>query len=377
MPDHYDVRPSGLPQSTAVGAYEGIVPFSGIFDAILQNAAQRAYMETEGMYTAAEAAFETAQRDLRDIQMTVPQDQQADVLAEYLRNTGYSSDVVEQTLGIPKEEVNAALMAAGYDVTGQRLPEEDVFADTTGPDLPMVDLVPEVEGVVTDDPNKIFKEKAGEDLDLKGIIDLAFDVFGAYNRDAISNVVDIVNQRGISVGEVAQATGNTVESINQAAAESGTAIENQGTGSVTVDEGPAIGPQPPITVDEGPAIGPTPTPTSTPTPTTTSETTPTPTPTPTPEPTPEPTPDDKQDDIINVDPEPTILDPSIYEPTPRPEPFVQIPETPEPVRQGMLAVLSPTIVPAVMAERSELFDPMSFEMNNVSEYSGLIRRLLA
>ena len=45
--------------------------------------------------------------------------------------------------------------------------------------------------------------------------------------------------------------------------------------------------------------------------------------------------------------------------------------------RGMFAVLSPTIVPAVMAERSELFDPMSFEMNNVSEYSGLIRRLLA
>ena len=122
MPDHYDVRPSGLPQSTAVGAYEGIVPFSGIFDAILQNAAQRAYMETEGMYTAAEEAFETAQRDLRDIQMTVPQDQQADALAEYLRNTGYSSDIVEQTLGIPKEQVNAALSAAGYTVTGDTLP---------------------------------------------------------------------------------------------------------------------------------------------------------------------------------------------------------------------------------------------------------------
>ena len=349
-------EPNVLPGSTTIGSGTAY-PFAGIFNAILQDAAQRAYMGTEGMYTAAEEAFETAQRDLRDIQMTVPQDQQADALAEYLRNTGYSSDIVEQTLGIPKEEVNAALMAAGYDVTGQRLPEEDVFADTTSPDLPMVDLVPEVEGVVTDDPNKIFKEKAGEDLDLKGIIDLAFDVFGAYNRDAISNVVDIVNERDISVGEVAQATGNSVESINQAAAESGTEIKNQGTGEVTVDEGPAIGPQPPVTVDEGPAIGPTPTPTITPN--STPETTP--------ENPPETTPDDKPDDIINIDPEPIILDPTIYEPPP----------TPEPVRQGMLAVLSPTIVPAVMAERSELFDPMSFEMNNVSEYSGLIRRLLA
>ena len=97
--------------------------FSGIFDAILQDSAQRAYMETEGMYTQAEEAFETAQRDLRDIQFTVPQDQQADALADYLRKSGYSSHVVEQTLGIPREEVDAALMAAGYDYEGQPLPE--------------------------------------------------------------------------------------------------------------------------------------------------------------------------------------------------------------------------------------------------------------
>lgn len=79
-------------------------------------------MATEGMYTQAEEAFETAQRDLRDIQMTVPQDQQADALAEYLRNSGYSTHVVEQTLGIPREEVDAALAAAGYTVTGDVLP---------------------------------------------------------------------------------------------------------------------------------------------------------------------------------------------------------------------------------------------------------------
>jgi hypothetical protein len=202
-------------------------------------------METEGMYTQAEEQFESAQRDLRDIQFTVPQDEQADAVAKYLRDAGYSSDVVSQTLGIPKAEVNAALMAAGYDATGQPLPEEDVFADTTKtPDDGMVDLVPEVPGVVTDDPNQIWKDTDKDELDLKGFIDLAFDVFGAYNKDAITNVVDLVNQRGISVGEVAQATGNSVESINQAATESGTAIENQGTGEITVnDEGPAIGPQ--------------------------------------------------------------------------------------------------------------------------------------
>jgi len=135
------------------------------------------------------------------------------------------------------------------DFVGPPEPEDDGIA--------MVDLVPEVPGVVTDDPNQIWKDTDKDELDLKGFIDLAFDVFGAYNKDAITNVVDLVNQRGISVGEVAQATGNSVESINQAATESGTAIENQGTGEITVkDEGPAIGPQPSVTVDEGPAIGP-------------------------------------------------------------------------------------------------------------------------
>ena len=104
-------------QSSGIGFYsEGL---AGIFNAILQDAAQRAYMETEGMYTATEEMFEAAQRDLRDIQLTVPQDEQADALADYLRNSGYSSHVVEQTLGIPREEVDAALMAAGYDYEGQ------------------------------------------------------------------------------------------------------------------------------------------------------------------------------------------------------------------------------------------------------------------
>ena len=248
-----------MSDSTPIGSYEGIVPFSGIFDAILQSSAQRAFMETEGMYTQAEEQFESAQRDLRDIQFTVPQDEQADAVAKYLRDAGYSSDVVSQTLGIPKAEVNAALMAAGYDAAGQPLPEEDVFADTTkdkitpDDDMGMVSLVPEVEGVVTDDPNKIWEDTDKDALDLKGFIDLAFDVFGAYNKDAITNVVDLVNQRGISVGDVAKATGNSVESINQAATESGTAIQNQN--QLTVDEGPAIGPQLPTGTGNDTVVG--------------------------------------------------------------------------------------------------------------------------
>ena len=71
-------------------------------------------------------------------------------------------------------------------------------------------------------------EEVDKDAEFDVILGKALDIFGAYNRDAISNVVDVVNDRGMSVGEVAIATGNTIESINQAAAESGTAIKNQG-----------------------------------------------------------------------------------------------------------------------------------------------------
>ena len=237
--------------------------FMGLLDNILSQLSSPSLQEEmEGRFEAAESLADNAYMVLSQIQELVPPEQQANVTAEFLRESGFSSDVVTQMLGIPRDVVDSALMAAGYDAFGQQLPEEDVFADTTATtiddsDIEMVDLVPEVPGVVTDDPNQIWKDTDKDELDLKGFIDLAFDVFGAYNKDAITNVVDLVNQRGISVGEVAQATGNSVESINQAATESGTAIENQGTGEITVkDEGPAIGPQQPITVDEGPAIGP-------------------------------------------------------------------------------------------------------------------------
>lgn len=79
-------------------------------------------VETEGMFDRAEALYENAYSQLSKIANDVPPEQQADALAEYLRTSGFSSDVVEQTLGIPKEEVNAALEAAGYTVTGDVLP---------------------------------------------------------------------------------------------------------------------------------------------------------------------------------------------------------------------------------------------------------------
>ena len=172
MPDHYD-KPSSLPSFTPVGSYEGLVPFSGVFDAILQNSAQKAFMETEGMFTAAEAAFETAQRDLRDIQMTVPQEQQAEKLAEYLRNNGYSSDIVTQTLGIPKAEVNAALTAGGYDTRGNPLPDLSGFtpAEQLGSavfgDSPMALIPATFTGFQTDESGEGGSEEQVVDLSAK------------------------------------------------------------------------------------------------------------------------------------------------------------------------------------------------------------------
>lgn len=90
------------------------------------------------------------------------------------------------------------------------------------------------ESIVTDDPQAQWEE-VDKDSDFDVILGEAMRIFGAYNRDAIKNVVDVVNDRNMSVGEVATATGNTVESINQAAAESGAAIENQGLGDTVTD----------------------------------------------------------------------------------------------------------------------------------------------
>jgi hypothetical protein len=82
------------------------------------------------------------------------------------------------------------------------------------------------ESIVTDDEawDAVDKTK-----DLASIFQDALDIFGAYDRNSIRKVVDVVNERGVSAQDVARITGNTVESINQAAAESETAINNQET----------------------------------------------------------------------------------------------------------------------------------------------------
>ena len=96
-------------------------PLSVIDDILYQLQSKTFEEEMEGRFAAAEALADNAYMVLSQIQNEVPADQQADVLAEYLRESGFSSHVVEQMLGIPRSEVDAALASAGYDVTGQPL----------------------------------------------------------------------------------------------------------------------------------------------------------------------------------------------------------------------------------------------------------------
>ena len=104
----------------ATGSFGG-----SLLDDILYQISQSMGEETEGQFAEAEALFENAALVLGQIQSQVPADQQADVLAEYLRESGFSSHVVEQTLGIPREEVDAVLMAAGYNYEGQPISDAE------------------------------------------------------------------------------------------------------------------------------------------------------------------------------------------------------------------------------------------------------------
>ena len=119
---------------------------------------------------------------------------------------------------------------------------ESLTQDTTANDMldPNVTNLPQDETIVTDDPQTEW-DKLDKTTDFQDLLGKAMDIFGAYNRDAIKNVVDVVNDRGMSVYEVAGATGNTVESINQAAAESGATINNQEAPSVLTGGEASVG----------------------------------------------------------------------------------------------------------------------------------------
>ncbi len=178
----------------------------------------------------------------------------SNVIGASTSNIG-SSDSLEGRIAAGQEKLNELLNKPVTEMTEE---EKSIYTEVTGitPDIQDlsttnlendllndgVDMLdPNVTGlggdesIVTDDEawDAVDKTK-----DLASIFQDALDIFGAYDRNSIRKVVDVVNERGVSAQDVARITGNTVESINQAAAESGTAINNQGTaGDVVEDTG--------------------------------------------------------------------------------------------------------------------------------------------
>jgi hypothetical protein len=143
----------------------------------------------------------------------------AEIQQQYNTLTGLDPET-EESINQELADFLASQETDDFSTTGL---ENDLEGDGLDPNI----LGGGDESIVTDDPQAEW-DKVDKDADFGTLLDEALRIFGVYNRDAISNVVKVVNDRGMSVGEVAAATGNTVESINQAAAESGTAIENQG-----------------------------------------------------------------------------------------------------------------------------------------------------
>ena len=124
------------------------------------------------------------------------------------------------SLGLPST-------AADYENISTTNLENDLLSNGVDMLDPNVTGLGGDETIVTDDPETEW-DNVDKTKDLASIFQDALDIFGAYDRNSIRKVVDVVNDRGVSAEEVARITGNTVESINQAAAESDTAITNQG-----------------------------------------------------------------------------------------------------------------------------------------------------
>jgi len=91
-------------------------------DILYQLSSPSMQEEMEGRFETAESLADNAYMVLSQIQELVPPEQQAEVTAEFLRESGFSSDVVAQMLEIPRDAVDAALAEAGYGPTGQPLP---------------------------------------------------------------------------------------------------------------------------------------------------------------------------------------------------------------------------------------------------------------
>jgi len=173
--------------------------------------------------------------------------------AEALANEAMAN--VLETQGVPDQvsneeyfaKMNDTLLSLGIDPAQYTKLDSGVNTGlendllTNGVDMldPNVTGLGGDESIVTDDPEAEW-DKVDKTKDLASIFQDALDIFGAYDRNSIRKVVDVVNERGVSAQDVATMTGNTVESINQAAAESGTAINNQdkaGDGAADTGEG--------------------------------------------------------------------------------------------------------------------------------------------
>ena len=147
--------------------------FSSLLDDILYQLSVDRGEETEGQFEQAEALADNAYTILSYIQDNVPAEQQADAIAEYLREAKFSSDVVSQMLNIPKSDVNAALAGAGYDETGQPLSTPSVLELLhTGP----------VSGIA--DPETWYASESQHYADLKADYQQAVAKYGENSPEA-------------------------------------------------------------------------------------------------------------------------------------------------------------------------------------------------
>lgn len=167
------------------------------------------------------------------------------------------ADVAQQT-GIPEAEVQKSYnLLSGIDPdTEEKVRQElsdflasqettnyeDPNARTTDSDILDTQIYDEEAQAIAKAAMESEWEKTDKDRELGAVIQSALDIFGLGNiQDGIRKVADVVNQRGASVYDVAQATGNTVEYINTEFEKAGVKINNQQTPKVedttTTDNG--------------------------------------------------------------------------------------------------------------------------------------------
>ena len=167
------------------------------------------------------------------------------------------ADVAQQT-GIPESEVQKSYnLLSGIDPdTEEKVRQElsdflasqettnyeDPNARTTDSDILDTQIYDEEAQATAKAAMESEWEKTDKDRELGAVIQSALDIFGLGNiQDGIRKVADVVNQRGASVYDVAQATGNTVEYINTEFEKAGVKINNQQTPKVedttTTDNG--------------------------------------------------------------------------------------------------------------------------------------------